>query len=116
MALTSASFRRCKAKLTPCVMIIASDFGRCQCPTSNLASLWRTRFAQSYKILVVSQVKAVEAAKDSGKVVHPLMDQVRLASSTPDAAADFFTQLLHPTPHMRPTAADPRSSLHDRML
>ena len=52
------------------------------------------------------QAQAVGAAESFGKVVHPLMDQVRLASATPDAAADFFTRLLPPSPNMRPKAAD----------
>ena len=37
-------------------------------------------------------------------VEHPLLDRVRACSSTPDAAAAFFTAMLHPEPSARMTS------------
>ncbi|KAL3159450.1 hypothetical protein ABBQ38_009876 [Trebouxia sp. C0009 RCD-2024] len=38
-------------------------------------------------------------------VSHPLLDRVRTCSTTPDAAANFFTAVLHPCPTKRLTSA-----------
>ena len=51
------------------------------------------------------QVKAVFTAERTGlPVEHPLLDSVRACSTTPDAAADFFSAVLHPTATKRLTA------------
>ena len=53
------------------------------------------------------QIQAVKVAEESNSpVVHPIIDKIRQFSSTPDAAVDFFTLLLHPMPHKRLTAMD----------
>ncbi|DBA75917.1 TPA: hypothetical protein ACH3X2_008978 [Trebouxia sp. C0005] len=45
---------------------------------------------------------AVIAAMDADEPVeHPLLDKVRDCSANPDAAADFFLQILHPYPYER---------------
>ena len=47
----------------------------------------------------VVQEDAVIAAMDADEPVkHPLLDKVRDCSANPDAAADFFLQILHPYP------------------
>ena len=44
----------------------------------------------------VVQEDAVIAAMDADEPVkHPLLDKVRDCSANPDAAADFFFQILH---------------------
>lgn len=43
------------------------------------------------------QEDAISKGQDSGTPVdHPLLDKVRECSANPDAAADFFQQILHP--------------------
>ena len=50
----------------------------------------------------VVQEDAVVAAKDADvPVKHPLLDKIRECSTNPDAAADFFLQILHPYPWCR---------------
>lgn len=50
----------------------------------------------------VVQEDAVIAAMDADEPVeHPLLDKVRDCSANPDAAADFFLQILHPYPYER---------------
>ncbi len=50
----------------------------------------------------VVQEDAVIAAMDADEPVkHPLLDKVRDCSANPDAAADFFLQILHPYPSRR---------------
>lgn len=56
--------------------------------------------------LVCSQVKSVRRAEENGVPVdHPLLDNVRACSSTPHAAAAFFSAVLHPSPTSRLTSA-----------
>ena len=53
-------------------------------------------------LLYCVQVDAVKAAYDADDYVkHPLLDRVRECSADPDAAADFFLQMLHPYPTCR---------------
>ncbi|DBB02285.1 TPA: hypothetical protein ACH3X3_011303 [Trebouxia sp. C0006] len=48
------------------------------------------------------RLQAVKAAEEtSSPIIHPIVDKIRQFSSTPDAAIDFFTSLLHPVPHQR---------------
>lgn len=47
--------------------------------------------------MISVQEKAVSDAGQAGApVAHPLLDKVRECSANPDAAADFFQQILHP--------------------
>lgn len=53
-------------------------------------------------IVTALQESAVSKGEDSGTPVHhPLLDKVRECSANPDAAADFFQQMLHPHHHSR---------------
>ena len=53
----------------------------------------------------VVQEDAVIAAMDADEPVkHPLLDKIRDCSANPDAAADFFLQILHPYPSTRMSA------------
>ncbi|KAL3159449.1 hypothetical protein ABBQ38_009875 [Trebouxia sp. C0009 RCD-2024] len=62
--------------------------------------------AHSTKPVICLQKAAVEAAeRDREPVSHPLLDQVRACSTTPNAAANFFTAFLHPKPSARLTSA-----------
>lgn len=46
------------------------------------------------------------AVSEDGELVeHPILEEVRHCSSTPDLAADFFAKLLNYEQHKRPTAA-----------
>jgi len=50
----------------------------------------------------IVQEDAVIAAMDADEPVkHPLLDKIRECSASPDAAADFFLQILHPYPWCR---------------
>lgn len=56
--------------------------------------------------LICPQVESVQSAEEKGVAVHhPLLDNVRASSSTPDAAAAFFCAVLHPCPTARLTSA-----------
>ncbi|KAL3159455.1 serine/threonine-protein kinase gin4 [Trebouxia sp. C0009 RCD-2024] len=49
---------------------------------------------------------AVEQAEMEGvPISHPLLDRVRTCSTTPNAAANFFSAILHPKPSARLTSA-----------
>ena len=52
------------------------------------------------------QMKACLEQQGVQSVQHPILDRVRRCSSAPDAAASFFTALLHPLESHRPTAAE----------
>ncbi|KAL0055509.1 hypothetical protein WJX82_001356 [Trebouxia sp. C0006] len=60
----------------------------------------------AHEILADSaQEDAVIAAMDADEPVkHPLLDKIRDCSANPDAAADFFLQILHPYPSTRMSA------------
>ena len=49
-------------------------------------------------------MSVVRRREDGKAVQHPILDNVRRCSLTPDEAVDFFTLMLHPHSYMRPTA------------
>ena len=49
----------------------------------------------------VQEQAVLTAERANSAVQHPLLDSVRQHSSNPDAAADFFFRMLHPTPACR---------------
>lgn len=56
--------------------------------------------------LLCLQVKSVRLAEGNNTAVdHPLLDKARAFSSTPNAAASFFSAILHPSPTKRLTSA-----------
>ena len=52
------------------------------------------------------QMDALLEREDGRAAQHPILDNIRRCSSTPDEAVDFFTLILNPEPQLRPTAAE----------
>lgn len=73
-------------------------------PVCLMAEHWCALLMCSYWCFSL-QIAAVELAEETHTPVkHPLLDQVRKYTSTPEAAAAFFIAVLHPTPRARLTS------------
>ena len=63
---------------------------------AGIANVFLSSATKHPSLRHVQEDVVIAASEGNGVVEHPLLDKVRACSSNPDAAADFFLQLLHP--------------------